>query len=96
MNQLFKTNKLRHSQRRPLNLFVPSVNQTTFGLKSVRYEGIILWNSLPEHIKTAENLEIFKQLIKTWEGPTCNCNFCKHVKDDTEFSSFITKRIPTN
>ena len=66
MSQLFKTNKLRHSQRRPLNLFVPRVNQTTFGLKSVRYEGIILWNSLPEHIiKTAENLEIFKRLIKT-------------------------------
>ena len=91
-SQLFKTNKLRHSQRRPLNLFVPRVNQTTFGLKSVRYEGIILWNSLPEHIKTAENLEIFKCLIKTWEGPTCNCNFCKHVKDDTEFGSFITER----
>ena len=46
MSQLFK-----HSQIRPLNLFVSRVNQTTFGLKSVRYEGIILWNSLPEHIK---------------------------------------------
>ena len=96
IGQLFKSNKLRHTQRRHLNLLVPRVNQTTFGLKSVRYEGIILWNSLPEHIKTAENLEVFKRLIKTWEGPTCNCNFCKHVKDDTEFSSFITKRILTN
>ena len=57
-----------------------------------------LWNSLSGHIKTAENLEIFKRLIKTWEGPRpiCNCNFCKHVKDDTEFGSFITKRIATN
>ena len=57
MSQLFRTNKLRHLQKRPLNLFVPRVNQTTFGLKSVRYEGIILCNSLPEHIKTTENLE---------------------------------------
>ena len=77
----FKTNKLRHSQRRPLNLFVPRVSQTTFGLKSIRYEGIILCNSLPEHIKTAKNREIFKRLIKTWKRPTRNRNFCKNVKD---------------
>ena len=96
MSQLFKTIKLRHSQRKPLNLSVLRVNRTTFGIKSVRYKGIILWSSLPEHIKTAENLEIFKRLIKTWEGPTCNCNFCKYVKVDTEFSSFLTKGIPTN
>ena len=99
MSQLFKTNRLKHSQRRqPLNIFVPRVNQTTFGLKSIRYEGVILWNSLPEHIKRAENLEIFKRLIKTWKGPrkrpTCNCNLCKYVKEDAKCGSFLTKRIP--
>ena len=50
MSRLFKSNKLRHSQRRLLNLFVPRVKHTTFGLKSSRYEGAILWNSLLEHI----------------------------------------------
>ena len=60
MSKLFNTRNLRHSQKRPLTLFVSRVNQTAFGLKSARYEGGILWSSLPEHIKTAESLEIFE------------------------------------
>ena len=43
VSQLFKTNKLRHSQWRLLNLFMSRVSQTTFGLKSVRCEGVTLW-----------------------------------------------------
>ena len=34
-----------HSTRRPLNISVPRVHQTTFELKSIRYEGAKLWNA---------------------------------------------------
>ena len=73
MSQLFKTNKARHSQRRPLNLFVPRLEQTALGLKSVTYED--LCNFVQQ--------STIKRLIKTWERPTCNCNFCKYVKEET-------------
>ena len=34
------------------------------------------WNSLPENVKRSTDLQTFKRLIKTWDGPACHCNFC--------------------
>ena len=39
MKELFKLNSPVYSSRRSQNLHVPRVNQTTFGLKSIWYEG---------------------------------------------------------
>ena len=47
-----------------LNLNIPVHNQVTFGPK--------VWNSLPYHIKSSENLESFKMRIKHWNGTVCN------------------------
>ena len=79
MKQLSQLNESRYSSRRPLDLIVPRVNKTRYGLRSIRYEGAKIWNHLPNSIKSAENLDAFKRLIKTWEGPSCNCNFWKFV-----------------
>ena len=59
INNLVVPNQSHYSSRRPLNLFVPRINQTTYGLRSFRYLGTILWNSLPEEIKTVSNLNSF-------------------------------------
>ena len=47
-----------------VNLEIPNLNQVRFGTKSLRYLGPKVWNSLPCHIKSSENLTIFKTLIK--------------------------------
>ena len=65
MKELFKLNSPVYSSRRSQNLHVPRVNQTTFGLKSIWYEGPKIWNHLPNSFKSAENLKIFKYLIKS-------------------------------
>ena len=44
-----------------INLVVPRVDSTTYGLHSIRYYGTQLWASLPSHFK----------------GITCKCNACK-------------------
>ena len=36
-----------------------------------------VWNSLPYHIKSSENLTIFKTLIKIWNGTVCSCKICE-------------------
>ena len=36
-------NQSNYSTRRPLNLLVPRVNQTTYGLRSFRYPDTLLW-----------------------------------------------------
>ena len=82
MSDIFKLNNSLYSSRRPYDFKIPRVNQTTFGLKSIKYEGARLWNHLPNTIKSAENLITFKRLIKTWQGPNCKCTFCKHVSEN--------------
>ena len=80
MNEIFRlrvTNRIVRSQYR-LDLDIPRVIQVSFGNKSIRSFGPKIWNSLPPHIKSCENLETFKRVIKSWDGITCNCRVCKN------------------
>ena len=36
-----------------------------------------IWNNLTEELKTAPNLCIFKNLIKTWTEFNCLCRMCE-------------------
>ena len=58
------------------NMFAPKTNQVKYGTKSLRNLAPKIWNSLPLQIKIAENLDIFKDLIKSWDGASCKCNIC--------------------
>ena len=61
-----------------LNLDIPSYNQVTFGRKALTFFGPKTWNSLPCHIKSAENLTSLETMIKFWKGETCTCKIsCK-------------------
>ena len=79
MTQIFQfreTNRTIPNQYK-LNLDVPKVNQVSSGEKNLRYYRPKIWNSLPFHVKTRENLKTFKDIIKTWNGSTCNCRVCQ-------------------
>ena len=80
MNEIFRlrvTNGMVRRQYR-LNLDIHRVNQVSFGNKSTRSFGPKIWNFLPPHIKSCENLETFKRVIKNSDGITCNCRACKN------------------
>ena len=66
------------SNRYNLNLNIPRRNQVTFGTKSLKFYGLKIWNVLPVDIKTTENLNAFKDLIKKWNGVPSNCIVCTH------------------
>ena len=34
--------------------------------------------NLPYHIKSSDNLNTFKNLLKNWDGNLCKCNLCKN------------------
>ena len=53
--------------RYKLKLNIPKINQVTFGAKSLKFYGPKIWNILSVNIKTAENLNAFKNLIKKVE-----------------------------
>ena len=79
MNEIFKVKQTQRPVREKykLNLEIPKWNQVTFGAKSLKIYGPKMWNNLPYHIKSSENLETFKTMIKNWNGVTCKCSICK-------------------
>ena len=44
----------------------------------LRYYRPKIWNSLPFHIKSSENLEAFKSIIKNWNDVSCKCKVCQY------------------
>ena len=80
MNEIFKLRKISRAVRSnyKLNLDVPTINQVSFGGKSLRYYGPKIWNLLSFHIKSSDNLEEFINIIKTWNGVSCKCKVCQY------------------
>ena len=78
MNNIFKVkeNKRLVREQYKLNLETPEWNQVTFVTKILKVYGPKVWNSLPFHIKTSENLIQFKSLIKNWNDNSCSCAVC--------------------
>ncbi len=78
MNNIFSFRTSNYSSRYPNNLNHFRPNQVTFGSKSLKAMGPQIWNCLPNELKSAENLNSFKKMIKQWDGPSCKCNACKY------------------
>ena len=74
--KLFTLGK-NNTRSNSVDLFVPRVNQTTYGLHSLRYHGTQLWANLPQIAKQAEDLDSFKSALKDFKGIKCKCNACK-------------------
>ena len=60
----------------PSILTLPKFNTNTHGKKYFMYEGVKLWNSISNGIKTIENISEFKILLKKWNGTPCICKNC--------------------
>ena len=63
------------------NLIEPRPNYYEFGTKSLASLQPKIWNSLPVDIKSAETFEVFKKLIKTWDGEMCKCRMFTYNKN---------------
>ena len=71
-----KTNQM-YNARNVKSVLIPSFNSATYGYNSFKYQGAKIWNKLPNVIKSACDLKMFKRLINEWNGPTCACSYCK-------------------
>ena len=64
MHEIFKSKSSVYSSRNPNDLQHYRLNQVTFGSNSLRSLGLQIWNGLPNEIKSAENVNSFKHMIK--------------------------------
>ena len=77
MQSIFCSRTSKNPSRNPNNLSHFRPNQVTFGSKSLKAIGPQIWNCLPNELKSADNLNSFKHMIKQWDGPSCKCYVCK-------------------
>ena len=59
------------------NLKKVSIRTTTFGTKSLASLGPTIWNKLPAHLKSTENLVGFSKMIKNWNEEKRSCKLCE-------------------
>ena len=60
-----------------VDLFVPRVKSSTYGLHSLRYHGTYLWSFMPVAAKTAKTLQEFKTALLSYKGVACKCKMCR-------------------
>ena len=84
MQTIFQKSNNRRSERLKSNIEVAKYNQSTFGKKSLRVLGPMLWNSLPLEAKTIDSLPHFKAFINEWGTENC-----PHYRRFTNYISAI-------
>ena len=66
-----------YNVRSGLLLMLPEVQTTTFGTSSLTFRGSMLWNSLPDTIKSSPSVVCCKESIREWKDENCtNKNRC--------------------
>ena len=77
MGEFFVQRELTYDLQIKNTIQIPSTKTISFGIKSLAFGGSTLWNSMPDTIKSVENVFRFKKGIKAWNGDKCSCNICK-------------------
>jgi len=72
----YEINQNPYHVRSGRNVKQPHVNYVKYGTDSLRYQGAVLWNSLPGHVKSTNEISKFKLGVDKWNGKTCKCGFC--------------------
>ncbi len=76
MNQIFEVKSISYDLRNSNVLLQPKSQKVTYGKNTLKYYGTHIWNLLPNEIKTCTNIDKFKSLLKSWEGPKCQITMC--------------------
>lgn len=57
-------------------LVKPNCKTSRYGIQSFLFQGVDIWNKLPNEIRQLSELSSFKNAILTWSGPLCSCGSC--------------------
>ena len=75
LNDLIAKTSQMNNTRNVKSVLIPSFDSGTYGYNSFKYQGGKIWNKVPNVIKSACDLKMFKRLINEWKGPICACSY---------------------
>jgi hypothetical protein len=73
---MFVLKNRSYSLRSGHTLVLQSTKTQKFGQNSLIFRGSLLWNNLPQELKSLKSVSQFKAKIKSWSGDTCTCFIC--------------------
>ena len=73
----FKYRKVPYNLRRGPVLFIPPARSTIYGTNSVHFLGSLIWNRLPNLVKSSRSISEFKNVIKKIGNTDCVCMICR-------------------
>ena len=73
----FFTRQITTYDLRDNNILVqPRFRTIRYGFKSIAYQGALIWNALPHHIKTIAQYKCFKNALSKFNFDDCKCGVC--------------------
>ena len=86
MNETFNFSKSYAYELRCGNCFSKSnIHSAHFGIESIANIAAKIWNKIPNGIKEACFLTVFKSKIKKWVPESCPCRLCKTCVEQMGF-----------
>lgn len=57
-------------------LVKPNCKTSRYGIQSFLFQGVDIWNKLPNEMRLLSDINSFKGAILNWNGPPCSCGSC--------------------
>ena len=77
MQEYFIRKDVKYDLRTRDLLQIPAAKSITFSIDSIKFQGSLLWNSIPDLIKRASSAAILERNIKNWSGEESLCKICR-------------------
>ena len=81
----FKYREVPYNLRRGPVLFIPPARSTIYGTNSVHFRGSLIWNRLPNLVKSSRSISEFKNVIKKIGNIDCGCMICRRKHTLSQF-----------
>ncbi len=75
-NQMFEAKTISYDLRNSNVLFQLKCQKVTYGNHTLKMYESQIRNLLPNETKLYTVFDKFKSLLKSWEGPKCQCTMC--------------------
>ena len=72
----FNTKEIPYSLRNGHLLEILSIRTKKYGINTLLFRGSLLWNTIPNEMKSVLSVAIFKHRISSWSGKLRNCASC--------------------
>ena len=82
----FKYREVPYNVRRGPVLFIPPAKSTIYGTNSAHFRGSLIWNKLPNLVKSSRSISEFKNIIKKIGNIDCGCMICRRQHTFSQFS----------